>query len=194
MSNEVTEKAKSNRRKFLLLLVVMCTPVIISYALYFMDYRPQSKNYGDLIPIVKVSGKGTNIEDNTILRMKDLHGKWVLVTVDSGDCNEACKNKLYYMRQVRTVQGKEKHRIERLWLINNSVKPSAELMKEYEGTYFVNADSEILDFIETKEEQTKHIYLIDPIGNLMMRFPENVDGTKMGHDIKRLLHVSQLEH
>jgi len=194
MSNEVTEKAKSNRRKFLLLLVVMCTPVIISYALYFMDYRPQSKNYGDLIPIVKVSGKGTNIEDNTILRMKDLHGKWVLVTVDSGDCNEACKNKLYYMRQVRTVQGKEKHRIERLWLINNSVKPSAELMKEYEGTYFVNADSEILDFIETKEEQTKHIYLIDPIGHLMMRFPENVDGTKMGHDIKRLLHVSQLEH
>lgn len=194
MSNEVTEKAKSNRRKFLLLLVVMCTPVIISYALYFMDYRPQSKNYGDLIPIVKVFGKGTNIEDNTILRMKDLHGKWVLVTVDSGDCNEACKNKLYYMRQVRTVQGKEKHRIERLWLINNSVKPSAELMKEYEGTYFVNADSEILDFIETKEEQTKHIYLIDPIGNLMMRFPENVDGTKMGHDIKRLLHVSQLEH
>lgn len=194
MSNEVTEKAKSNRRKFLLLLVVMCTPVIISYALYFMDYRPQSKNYGDLIPIVKISGKGTNIADNTILRMKDLHGKWVLVTVDSGDCNEACKNKLYYMRQVRTVQGKEKHRIERLWLINNSVKPSAELMKEYEGTYFVNADSEILDFIETKEEQTKHIYLIDPIGNLMMRFPENVDGTKMGHDIKRLLHVSQLEH
>lgn len=194
MSNEVTEKAKSNRRKFLLLLVVMCTPVIISYALYFMDYRPQSKNYGDLIPIVKVSGKGTNIEDNTILRMKDLHGKWVLVTVDSGNCNDACKNKLYYMRQVRTVQGKEKHRIERLWLINNSVKPSAELMKEYEGTYFVNADSEILDFIETKEEQTKHIYLIDPIGNLMMRFPENVDGTKMGHDIKRLLHVSQLEH
>ncbi len=194
MSNEVTEKAKSNRRKFLLLLVVMCTPVIISYALYFMDYRPQSKNYGDLIPIVKVSGKGTNIEDNTILRMKDLHGKWVLVTVDSGDCNEACKNKLYYMRQVRTVQGKEKHRIERLWLINNSVKPSAELMKEYERTHFVNADSEILDFIETKEEQTKHIYLIDPIGNLMMRFPENVDGTKMGHDIKRLLHVSQLEH
>jgi len=159
-----------------------------------MDYRPQSKNYGDLIPIVKVSGKGTNIADNTILRMKDLHGKWILVTVDSGDCNEACKNKLYYMRQVRTVQGKEKHRIERLWLINNSVKPSAELMKEYEGTYFVNADSEILDFIETKEEQTKHIYLIDPIGNLMMRFPENVDGTKMGHDIKRLLHVSQLEH
>lgn len=186
---------KSNRRKFLLLLALMCAPVVISYMLYFLEYRPESKHYGDLIPIVKVNGAGTNQSDNTILRMKDLHGKWILVTIDSGYCDEACQEKLYFMRQVRLVQGKQKHRIERLWLINDNAIPDAELVKQYEGTLFVNAkDSEILGFIETRESQTKHIYLIDPIGNLMMRFPENVDGTKMGHDIKRLLHVSQLEH
>lgn len=193
MSNEKIQKA--NRLKFLLLLTLMCAPVIISYMLYFFEYRPESKHYGDLIPIVKITGKGTNQADNTILRMKDLHGKWVLVTVDSGYCDEVCQNKLYIMRQVRLVQGKEKHRIERLWLINDNVVPDAELIKQYEGTYFVNAkDSETLGTIETMDVQTKHIYLIDPIGNLMMRFPENADGTKMGHDIKRLLHVSQLEH
>lgn len=193
MSNEKFQKA--NRRKFLLLLALMCAPVVVSYALYFFEYRPESKHYGDLIPIVKITGKGTNQADDTILRMKDLQGKWVLVTVDSGHCDEACQKKLYFMRQVRLVQGKEKHRIERLWLINDNVIPDTELVKQYEGTYFVNAkESEILGSIETKDEQTKHIYLIDPIGNLMMRFPENVDGTKMGHDIKRLLHVSQLEH
>jgi len=193
MLNEKIQK--SNRRKFLLLLALMCAPVVISYTLYFLEYRPESKHYGDLIPIVKVIGAGTNQSDNTILRMKDLHGKWILVTIDSGYCDEACQEKLYFMRQVRLVQGKEKHRIERLWVINDNVIPDAELVKQYEGTLFVNAkDSEILDFIETRESQTKHIYLIDPIGNLMMRFPENVDGTKMGHDIKRLLHVSQLEH
>ena len=193
MLNEKIQK--SNRRKFLLLLALMCAPVVISYTLYFLEYRPESKHYGDLIPIVKVIGAGTNQSDNTILRMKDLHGKWILVTIDSGYCDEACQEKLYFMRQVRLVQGKEKHRIERLWLINDNVIPDAELVKQYEGTLFVNAkDSEIPGFIETRESQTKHIYLIDPIGNLMMRFPENVDGTKMGHDIKRLLHVSQLEH
>ena len=193
MLNEKIQK--SNRRKFLLLLALMCAPVVISYTLYFLEYRPESKHYGDLIPIVKVIGAGTNQSDNTILRMKDLHGKWILVTIDSGYCDEACQEKLYFMRQVRLVQGKQKHRIERLWLINDNVIPDAELVKQYEGTLFVNAkDSEIPGFIETRESQTKHIYLIDPIGNLMMRFPENVDGTKMGHDIKRLLHVSQLEH
>jgi len=193
MSNEKIQKA--NRRKFLLLLALMCAPVVISYALYFLEYRPESTHYGDLIPIVKVAGTGTNLSDNTIFRMKDLHGKWVLVTIDSGHCDEACQSKLYFMRQVRLVQGKEKHRIERLWLINDNTIPDTELVKQYEDTFFINAkDSEILSFIENKESQTKHIFLIDPIGNLMMRFPENVDGTKMGQDLKRLLHVSQLEH
>ncbi|WP_293005962.1 hypothetical protein [Nitrosomonas sp.] len=173
----------------------MSAPVIVSYVLYFTEYRPKSTHYGDLIPIVKVTGIGVNQNDNTILRMKDLHGKWTLVMVDSGQCDETCINKLYFMRQVRLVQGKEKHRIERLWLINDEVRPDDELIKQYEGTYFVSAkDSEILGYIETQETQTKHIYLIDPIGNLMMRFPEDVDGTKMGHDLKRLLHVSQIEH
>ena len=149
MSNEVIQRAKSNRRKFLLLLALMSAPILISYALFFIDYRPQSKHYGDLIPIVKVSGKGTNVADNTIIRMKDLHGKWVLLTVDSGNCDEICKNKLYFMRQVRMVQGKEKHRIERLFLVNDKIQPDSELVKQYEGTYFVNAaESEILDLIE----------------------------------------------
>jgi cytochrome oxidase Cu insertion factor (SCO1/SenC/PrrC family) len=173
----------------------MCAPVVISYALYFSEYKPKSTHYGDLIPIVKVAGTGTNQLDNTILRMKDLHGKWVLVSIDSGHCDDACQKKLYFMRQVRMVQGKEKHRIERLWLINDNIAPDTQLIKRYEGTFFLNAkDSEIPNFVETEDIHTKHIYLIDPIGNLMMRFPENLDGTKMGHDIKRLLHVSQLEH
>ena len=73
MLNEQVQK--SNRRKLLLLLALMCAPVVISYALYFLDYKPESKHYGDLIPIVKVTGKATNQVDNTILRMKDLHGK-----------------------------------------------------------------------------------------------------------------------
>lgn len=133
--------------------------------------------------------------DNTILRIKDLHGKWVLLTIDSGNCDEACQKKLYFMRQVRLVQGKEMHRIERLWLINDETKPAANLIKDFDGTYFVSAqNSEMLNLVETEDVQTKHIYLIDPLGNLMMRFPENVDGTKMGHDLKRLLHVSQIEH
>ncbi|MBX3640597.1 MAG: hypothetical protein KF888_08790 [Nitrosomonas sp.] len=193
MSKEIIKK--SNRRKFILILVLLFSPVVISYALFFMDYRPGSINYGDLVEIKKLSGSGVTQDSNIILRMRDLHGKWVMLTVDSGNCDEACQKKLYYMRQVRTMQNKEMNRIERLWLIDDNVKADSELFKNYEGTFFVNAlDSELLDQIPTREIQRKHIYLIDPMGNLMMRFPENLEPRKMSDDIKRLLHVSQMEH
>ncbi|MBX3629914.1 MAG: hypothetical protein KF908_08375 [Nitrosomonas sp.] len=193
MSKEIIKK--SNRRKFILILVLLFSPVVISYTLFFMDYRPGSINYGDLVEIKKLSGSGVTQDSNIILRMRDLHGKWVMLTVDSGNCDDACQKKLYYMRQVRTMQNKEMNRIERLWLIDDNVKADSELFKNYEGTFFVNAlDSELLDQIPTREIQRKHIYLIDPMGNLMMRFPENLEPRKMSDDIKRLLQVSQMEH
>jgi hypothetical protein len=194
MSKEIIKK--SNRRKFVLLLVLLFSPVVISYTLFFMGYRPGSVNYGDLIEIEKLTGSaGVTQDTNKILRIKDLHGKWVMLTIDSGNCDEACQLKLYYMRQVRTMQNKEMNRIERLWLVDDNEKADPELLKNYEGTLFVNArDSELLEQIPTQESRRKHIYLIDPMGNLMMRFPENLEPRKMSDDIKRLLHVSQMEH
>lgn len=193
MSNENLQKA--NRRKFIILLLLLLAPVVISYTLYFSDYRPESSHYGELLTVQKLSGSGVNQIDNTILRMKDLQGKWVMLMVNSGHCDEACQLKLYHMRQVRLVQNTEKHRIERLWLIDDNVPVDEELVEKYEGTLFINArDSELLDLIPTRESQRNHIFFVDPMGNLMMRFPEDLDPTLMGKDIKRLLHVSQIEH
>ncbi len=193
MLDETTKKR--NRQKFIALLVLMCTPVVISYVLFYSEYRPGTVNYGELLEVKKLEGSGVSPLDNKIFRMKDLKGKWVMVMVDSGNCDKACQEKLYFMRQVRMVQHKEKHRVERLWLINDDVMPSEELTKKYEGTLFVKTnDSALLDAIPPKESQSKHIYMVDPLGNLIMRYPEELNPTKMGKDIKRLLHVSQLEH
>ena len=186
---------KANRRKFIALLVLMCAPIVISYVLFYAEYRPGTVNYGELLDVKKIEGSGVNPLDNKIFRMKDLKGKWVMLIVDSGACDKACQEKLYFMRQVRMVQHKEKHRVERLWLIDDDVVPNVELTKEYEGTLFVKTnDSALLDAIPPKESQRKHIYMVDPLGNLIMRYPEELNPTKMGKDIKRLLHVSQLEH
>jgi hypothetical protein len=193
MSNENLQKA--NRRKLIILLLLLLAPVVISYTLFFSDYRPESSNYGELLNVQKLSGSGVDQSDNTILRMKDLRGKWVMLMVNSGHCDEACQLKLYYMRQVRLVQNTEKHRVERLWLIDDNVPVDADLVEKYEGTRFVNArDSELLELIATRETQQNHIFLVDPMGNLMMRFPEDLDPSLMAKDIKHLLHVSQIEH
>jgi hypothetical protein len=99
------------------------------------------------------------------------------------------------MRQVRLVQNKEMRRVERLWLIDDNATIDSSLLEKYEGTIFVNAkDSEFLESLKPTESQRLYIYLVDPIGNVMMRFPENADPSEMVDDLKRLLHVSQLEH
>ena len=193
MSNEAIKR--SNRIKLILIGVLLLSPIIASYTLFFTGYRPGNINYGDLIDVHKMVGSGVRQDTNEILRMKDLHGKWIMLTVDSGHCDEACDLKLYYMRQIRTMQHKEMDRIERVWLIDDNVKAEPELVEKFKGTFFVNAqDSELLDQIPPRDSQRKHIYLIDPMGNLMLRFPEEIEPRKMSDDIKRLLHVSQVEH
>jgi hypothetical protein len=177
------------------IILLLSSPVFIATALYLMEYRPGSMNYGDLLEVQKLKGDGVNQIDNTIFRMKDLHGRWAMVTIDSGECDEACRSKLYYMRQIRIMQHTEKDRVERLWLIDDNKTVSDELLEEYKGTLFISAkNSELVKAIETEEVHRNHIYLVDFMGNLMMRFPEELEPKKMSEDIKRLLHVSQLEH
>ncbi|KIO48013.1 membrane protein [Nitrosospira sp. NpAV] len=196
MSNESAPKAnRTNRRTLILLVILMAAPIIASYTLYFWEVKPESINYGELLEVKPLAGDGLNQSNNTIFRMRDLRGKWALISVDSGKCDEYCRKKLYYMRQVRLIQNTEKNRIERVWLIDDPEIPAPEIASEFEGTWLVNAkNSEILTQIPAKASRHDHIYLIDPIGNLMMRFPKNPDPALMAKDIKRLLKVSQLEH
>jgi cytochrome oxidase Cu insertion factor (SCO1/SenC/PrrC family) len=196
MLNEAEKKLKkAHKRKLMAMIALLLTPIVISYALHYSDYRPGTINYGELIDMVDFEGSAVNQADNTIFRARDLHGKWTMITVDSGDCNEYCDEKLYKMRQVRTVQNKEMHRVERLWLIDDDVIIDSRLLEMYKGTIFVDAkDSELLESLKPIDSQRLYMYLVDPIGNVMMRFPEDADPSEMVEDLKRLLHVSQLEH
>ncbi len=194
MTKKEINKTKS-RVTFITIALILCSPVFIATALYLMEYSPGSMNYGDLLEVQKLQGDGVNQIDNTNFGMEALHGSWALVMIDSGECNEACQTKLFHMQQVRTRQHNEKNRLERLWLIDDNKTVSDELREEYKGTLFINAkDSELVQAIETEETHRKHIYLVDFMGNLMMRFPEELEPRRMSEDVKRLLYVSQLEH
>ena len=194
MANE--SGLKKNRRTLILLFVLLCAPIIASYTLYFFGVRPGATvNYGELLQVKPLAGTALNQADQTIFRIRQLRGKWVMAMVDSGKCDEQCQKKLYYMRQVRLTQHKEKDRVERLWLIDDGEVPAPEIVKDFDGVLLINAkDSDLLSEIPATVSHRDHIYLIDPIGNLMMRFPKNPDPAQMAKDIKRLLKVSQLEH
>lgn len=193
MSNESSSKA--NRRTLIILLALLGAPIVVSYALYFWGVRPDTVNYGELLEVKPLTGNALNQADQTIFRIRQLRGKWVLISVGSGKCDEQCRQNLYYMRQVRLTQNREKERLERVWLIDDDEIPAPEIVDDFAGTWLISAkDSTLLSELPAKVSQRDHIYLVDPIGNLMMRFPKDPDPGQMAKDIKRLLKISQLEH
>jgi cytochrome oxidase Cu insertion factor (SCO1/SenC/PrrC family) len=177
-------------------MLVILSPIVVSSFLHTLNIRPdKTVNYGELIEVKALQGSATNFGDDTIFRSRQLRGKWTLLTIDSGKCEQYCQDKLYKMRQVRLAQHTEKDRVQRVWLINDDQKPSTEIINQYEGTRLVLAKGrDLLEEFPYINSQVDHIYVIDPMGNLMMRYPRNAEPKKMVDDIKRLLKLSHMEH
>ena len=104
-------------------------------------------------------------------------------------CDAYCEKKLYFMRQVRPRRARSMERVERLWVLTDAGAPRAELLAAIEGTRIATqpCDPELSGRI-----RVDHIYLVDPLGNLMMRFPRDPDPSRMLKDLQRLLKLSRI--
>jgi len=184
----------SARLKLLLLALVCAAPVIGSYLLYYAAPPEGSKkNYGELIPQVAISALAPSPEAPAPADLAPVAGKWLLVMVDSGDCGDTCAKKLWQIRQLRLTQGKEMDRIVRVWLVDDDRVPGEALRKEYDGTVIL-ARSRFPELAQLPATGTPrdHLYVIDPIGNLMMRFPADPDLNRVKKDLVHLLKVSRI--
>lgn len=166
------------RAKLLLVFLACAAPFVLAWAAWQFGWAPGAAgNYGELIPPRVVEGAP----------LKALRGKWVLVSFDSASCDAYCEKKLYYMRQVRKALGKEQGRVERLWVITDAGRPRPELLAAIQGTHLARTSPG--DF---PGERRERIYLVDPLGNLMMRFPRDPDPSRMLKDLQRLLKYSRI--
>lgn len=178
----------------MLAIAALCfAPFAAAYVAYFY-WQPQGgANYGDLIPVRPLIDPPLRHLDERSFRLSELRGKWVLLQLDRAECAEACRAKLYDMRQVRLAQGREMGRVERVWLVLDEAPLQTQLMREYDGTRMVRAGgSPIVAEFPPLGGARDHIYLIDPLGNLMLRFPRNADPRKMHKDLARLLRASRI--
>jgi hypothetical protein len=168
--------------KLLLIGAVCVAPVLAGWILFLSGWTPRDAgNYGELIPPRPLSAPA----------LASLHGKWVLVSFDAAACNAYCEKKLYFLRQVRKAQGKEFERVERLWVLTDGATPRAELLAAIEGTRIVRLKN-IGGAGDFPGNPFQHIYVIDPLGNLMMRFPQDPDPSRMVKDLQRLLKASRI--
>ncbi len=186
-----TPPSRSNLTLWLILAVCVF-PFIASVALYLF-WRPQSfVNYGELLEPVALSGTTLAQRGGDAFRLDDLRGQWVLLTVDAGACDEHCLRKLYWMRQVRLAQGADQERIERVWLVSDAAQPPSEVAAAHTGLRQIAlADPAFLERLPAAGAVSDHLYVIDPFGNLMMRYPRELDPSKMKKDLSRLLRISK---
>jgi hypothetical protein len=166
------------KNKVLLIGLVCAAPLVLGTLVWYFKWDVGStSNYGELLPPKPLTGRP----------FERLRGKWLLVTIDASACDAWCEKKLYYLRQIRRAQGKDMERVERLWLVTDAGRPSTALAQAIEGTVIEPAP-ELAAF---PGRPVDHLYVVDPFGNLMMRYPRDPDPSKMLKDLQRLLRVAK---
>ncbi len=203
------EKANNKGRgrwKLLAVLAVCAAPLIASYFTYYV-IKPKGgvTNYGALIDPRQypIPAMASTTLDGKPARLEDYKGKWIMLKVGPSDCQQDCQDQLFAMRQLRTMQGKEMERIERVWLITDNQPLETMLLRVNDGTRMLRAPADVVQKwlpLENgvADNAADHVYLIDPLGNLMMRFPKgavssDVEKVKRVHkDIAKLLKASAI--
>jgi hypothetical protein len=193
-------KGSWHRGRWMMLLIalVCAAPVIGSYFTYYV-IKPTggSTSYGALVEPQRPIPEGLVVtgDDGKLLALASLRGKWLLVSVDSSACDKACVTKLYFMRQVRATQGPERERVVEVWLRTDAGKVAEVIEKAYPDTHKLIADPAALSAwlpVDAGTSLADHIFVVDPNGNLMMRFPKDPNPSKIKGDITKLLKWSSI--
>ena len=188
MSGRASGSAPRGRRTLILIALVAVAPVVASYAAYYWFPREKQVNYGELLP-TRPAPEITGTARGATFRLADLRGKWVIVTAAPGACDAACAGALYATRQARTIQGQEMERVARVWLVVDDAEPNPAIVAEQPDLTVVRAPAGALAEWPAGADR---IYLVDPLGNLVLAWPRDPDIKAMAKDVTRLLRASRI--
>jgi hypothetical protein len=187
----------SGRWKMILVMLCCAAPVVASYFAYYV-VRPEGGHaYGELIdPQRPLPDLVATTRDGTPVRLPTLKGQWLLVAVADAACNALCEQQLYLERQLRETLGREKERVDRVWLVSDSAPVPARLDNGLRGATVLRVPAvELARWLEPAPGHAlaEHLYLVDPMGNWMMRFPARMDTAGASHakrDLDRLMRAA----
>ncbi|HEX5697812.1 MAG TPA: hypothetical protein VFX90_04095 [Rhodoferax sp.] len=196
---ESAGRVTSGRLKLLAILLACSLPVLVAYFVFYV-VRPQGEaRLGELItpvrPVPAAQGAGL---DGTQVPLASLKAQWLLVKVDGGACVQDCQKQLTVLRQFRLMLGKSMDRLDWLWLVNDqaAVDPKLAASLKHDSATVLRVDPAVLTQwlpAPAGKTQQDYIYVVDPMGNTMMRFPSMLDSAaaaKAKRDMEHLLRAS----
>ncbi|WP_439586298.1 SCO family protein [Hydrogenophaga sp.] len=191
---QAVASTRSGRWKLLGLMLVCAAPVIASYFTYYVIRPEGRRNYGELIdpqrPLPTWSGTNAQGQQVPLASLKD---QWLLISVADSSCPEACQQHLYLQRQLRETLGREKTRLDWVWLRTGDAALAEPLKEATQAAQVLHVDAQALAaWLQPAPGQKieDHLYVVDPLGNWMMRFPAHLDPAQAKRDLDRLLRAS----
>ena len=194
---EEADRTARGRFKMFVVLLICAAPVIASYFTYYV-LRPEGRrNFGELIdPQRPVPALAGTTPEGQPMELRHLKGQWLLVAVGGGACNALCENNLYLQRQLREALGKDKERVDRVWLVDDAAPVRSELRPALaQATVLRLPREQLARWLEPAAGAAldEHLYVVDPMGNWMLRFPARLDregASRAKRDLERLLRAS----
>jgi hypothetical protein len=190
-------RTRIGRLKMLLVLAVCAAPVVASYFTYFV-IRPETRsNYSTLItPTRTLPEMNLRTLDGQPVAARSLRGQWLLVSVGTSVCDADCDKRLFMQRQLREMLGRERDRIDKVLLLTDDVPLKPELHEALHAkpeVTVLRADRAVVErwlAAEPGHTLNEHLYVVDPMGEWMMRLPVQPDPGKVKRDLDRLLRAS----
>ncbi len=191
----------SDRRRARALLigafVVFFLPIAAAWMLnvFAPGWRPfGTVNHGTLVqPVRSVTAASLQQPDGYAMAPDYLSGRWTLVHLPDGVCGRSCIEALARSRQVQQALDDDRHRVQLLLVLERPVEAQPVGMPP--GVSFAVANSDWLasfSFAGSTPERVPGIYLVDPQGYLMMRYPQDVERRGLLADLERLLKISKI--
>jgi hypothetical protein len=169
--------------------------VLIAYFVFYV-VRPQGEaSFGELVnPARPMPEVQTTDLNGTARALRQLKAQWLLVRVDGGACPSECQRQLLVLRQLRLMLGKDMDRVDWVWLINDSTPVDAKLAANlaHDAATVLRVDANAMgDWIPVPAGKgvQDFFYVVDPMGNTMMRFPSRLDSAAAAKAKRDLEHV-----
>ena len=201
MNGEVRAEKRRNITPLLLMVAVFAAPVIAAWFFFLNpEYLPSGRtNKGELIhPVVTLPPElGLFTPEGAALDRKALEGKWTLVFLAGGTCGDACLDRLIAIRQIRLAVGEGQLSVARLLILTDPTANdlATELAADFDGMQVALTDAaggvRLLDLLGQGSVALDRVYILDPMGNLMMRYASDAPAQDTLEDLERLLKASK---
>jgi len=209
LQNEMISRAepvnnpRKNKNPYTIWFVVLSfvAPVILAYIMYFFVDIKSFTNHGEILnPVIHISSFKLRNENAEIIPQKELLSKWRIISFLGRNCDQQCASRLYDTRQIYTSLGKDRDRVVRMFV---HLEPADEsLLKLIAETHpnVVNVYADKSAIIKALDDNVRNdisidnneTYIMDPIGNVMMRFTRDQPNKDLLYDINKLLKASQI--